>query len=91
MTEDEMVRWHHRLDGHEFEQAPRAGDGQGGLACCSPRGHKESVMTELLNRLTTFFGVCCVLSHLPHTSSYVSLFFGFLICSFPVSRGALSM
>ena len=40
-TEDEMVRWHHRLAGHEFEQAPRVGDGQGSLACCSPWGHKE--------------------------------------------------
>ena len=37
-TEDEMVGWHHRLDGHEFEQAPGVGDGQGGLACCSPWG-----------------------------------------------------
>ena len=41
-TEDEMVGWHHRHNGHEFEQAPRVGDGQGGLACCSPWGHKES-------------------------------------------------
>ena len=38
--EDEMVAWHHRLDGHEFEQAPGVGDGQGGLACCSPWGRK---------------------------------------------------
>ena len=36
MTEDEMVGWHHRLNGHEFEQAPGDGDGQGSLACCSP-------------------------------------------------------
>ena len=36
MTEDEMVGWHHRLDGHEFEQAPGDGEGQGSLACCSP-------------------------------------------------------
>ena len=43
MTEDEMVGWHHRLDGHEFEQAPGVGDGQGGLACCSPGGHEELV------------------------------------------------
>ena len=35
MTEDEMVGWHHRLDGHEFEQAPGVGDGQGSLVCCS--------------------------------------------------------
>ena len=41
-TEDEMVRWHHRLGGHEFEQVPGVGDGQGSLACCSPWGHKES-------------------------------------------------
>ena len=34
MTEDEMVGWHHRLDGHEFEQVPKVGDGQGSLACC---------------------------------------------------------
>ena len=47
MTEDEMVGWHPRLDGHEFEQAP--GDGQGGLVCCSPWGHKESDMPGRLN------------------------------------------
>ena len=45
-TEDEMVGWHHRLNGHEFEQAPGAGDGQGSLTCCSPRGHKELDTTE---------------------------------------------
>ena len=46
MTEDEMVGWHHQLDGHEFEQVPGAGDGQGSLACCSPWGHKDSDTTE---------------------------------------------
>ena len=46
MTEDEMVGWHHQLDGHEFEQAMGIGEGQGGLECCSPGGHKESDMTE---------------------------------------------
>ena len=49
MTEDEMVGWHHWLDGHGFEQALGDGDGQGGLACCSPWGHKELDMTEWLN------------------------------------------
>ena len=49
MTEDEMVGWHHQLNGHEFEQAPGVGDGQGSLACCSPWGRKESDMTERLN------------------------------------------
>ena len=48
-TEDEMVRWHHRLNGHEFEQALRVGDGQGSLACFSPWGCKESDMPERLN------------------------------------------
>ena len=48
-TEDEMVGWHHRLDGHEFEQAPGVGNGQGSLACYSPWGHKESETTERLN------------------------------------------
>ena len=41
-AEDGMVGWHHQLNGHEFEQAPGVGDGQGSLACCSPWGHKES-------------------------------------------------
>ena len=49
MTEDEMVGWHHQLDGHEFEQALGVGDGQESLACCSPWGPKELDMTEQLN------------------------------------------
>ena len=49
MTEDEMVGWHHRLNGHEFEQTLGVGDGQGGLACCSPWVHKESDVIERLN------------------------------------------
>ena len=49
MTEDEMVGWHHLLNGHEFEQAPGDGEGQGSLACCSQWGHKELDTTELLN------------------------------------------
>ena len=49
MIEDEMVGWHHRFDGHEFEQAPGVGNGQGSLACCSPWGHKELDTTEWLN------------------------------------------
>ena len=48
-TEDEMVGWHHRLNGYEFEQASGVGDGQGSLVCCSPCGRKESDTTELLN------------------------------------------
>ena len=49
MTEDEMVGWHHRLNGHEFGWTPGVGDGEGGLACCSSWGRKESDMTEQLN------------------------------------------
>ena len=48
-TEDEMVGWHHWLDGHEFKLAPGVGDGQGGLVCYSPWGHKESDTTGWLN------------------------------------------
>ena len=49
MTEDEMVGWHHRLDGNEFEQALGVGDGQGSPACCSQWGHKDLDTTEQLN------------------------------------------
>ena len=49
MTEDEMVGWHHQLDGHKFEQALEVGDGQGSLECCSPRGCRESDRTERLD------------------------------------------
>ena len=55
LTEHEMVRWHHRLNGHEFEWIPGVGDGQGGLACCSPWGHKESDTTELTDWPTPVF------------------------------------
>ena len=48
-TEDEMVGWHHQFDGHEFEQAPGVGHGQGSLVYFSPWGHKESDTTEWLN------------------------------------------
>ena len=50
-TEDEMVGWHHQLDGHEFEQALGVGDEQGSLACCSPWGRKELDTTERLQSL----------------------------------------
>ena len=49
MTEDEMVGWHHQLNGQEFEQGPGVGDGQGNMAFCSPWSHKEVDMTEQLN------------------------------------------
>ena len=49
MTEDEMAGWHHRLNGHEFEETKGVGDGLGGLACCDSWGRYESDMTERLN------------------------------------------
>ena len=49
MRENEMIGWHQQLNGHEFGWTLGIGDGQGGLICCSPQGHKESDMTELLN------------------------------------------
>ena len=49
MTEDEMVRRHHWLDGHMFRRTPGVGDGQGGMACCGSWSHEESDMTERLN------------------------------------------
>ena len=51
-TENEMVGWHHQLDGHEFEQAPGDGEGQGSLVCCNPWGFKQSdtsILKELSN------------------------------------------
>ena len=47
--QDEMAGWHHQFNGHEFEQDPGVGDGQGSLVCCSAWGHKESDTTEQLN------------------------------------------
>ena len=49
MAEDEMVGWHHQLNGHELERTLGKGEGQGSLVCCSPWGRKELDMTERLN------------------------------------------
>ena len=67
MTEDEMVGWHHRLDGHGFGWTPGVGDGQGGLACCDSWGCKESDTTERLHFTSTDINYflnysCCLLS-----------------------------
>ena len=66
MTEDEMVGWHHRLNGNEFEQAPGDYEGQGSLACCSPWGLKESDTTEKLKNnnlgLCVFVCICLFLN-----------------------------
>ena len=60
MTVDEMVGWHDWRDGHEFEQAPGVGDGQGSLTCCSPRVCKESDMTEWLNWTECDYRCMCI-------------------------------
>ena len=63
-TKDKMIDWHHWLNGHEFEQAPGDGEGQGSLVCCSPQGCNESNMTDWLNnknnnlRLAYYFVKC---------------------------------
>ena len=62
LTEDEMVWWHHWLDGHDCEQTPGVGDGQVSLACCSPWGLKESDMTEQLNWTDLVMSICRVVS-----------------------------
>ena len=59
-TEDEMVGWHHRLNGGEFEQTPGDSEGQGSLACFSPWGRKESDRTEQLNNKKLLYGVICI-------------------------------
>ena len=64
MTGHEMAGWHHRLDGHEFEQASGIDDGQGSLACCSPWGFKELDMTEQLHNNNNEF-LSCKVNH-PH-------------------------
>ena len=63
-TEDEMVGWYHQHDGHEFEQAPGVGDGQGSLACCSPWGRKESDKLRNWTNLSLGRRVF-ILQHLP--------------------------
>ena len=77
-----MVGWHHQLDGHEFEQAPGICDGQGSLAYCSPRGCKESNMTERLNR-TDSMHTDLELCYLPNGLTLFlikSLLIGLIIC-----------
>ena len=73
-TEDEMVGWHHQLNGHEFEQALRVGDGQGSLACCCPWGHRELDTTEQLK----WTGKIIVLTRQTFVSKVMSLLFNML-------------
>ena len=57
MTEDEVVGWHHQLNGLEFEQTPGDSEGQGSLVCCNPWDHKELDMTEQLNNKNARMGL----------------------------------
>ena len=68
MTEDEMVGWHHRLNGHKFEQTLGDGEGQGSLVCCSPRDHKDLDMTERLNYNRHLFAYCYAMHNPPDCS-----------------------
>ena len=71
MTEDEMVGWHHQLNGQEFEQAPGDGEGQGILVWCSPWGHIELDMTErLTERLNSY---CIPVTYILLYSYYTSV------------------
>ena len=71
-TEDEMVGWHHPLNRHESEQPPRDSDGQGGLACCSPLGHKESDTNERLNN-SSYLELSIFFFSISPTSNYLLL------------------
>ena len=71
-----MVGWHHQLNAHESEQTPGDGEGQGGLACCSPWGHKESDMTERLNNNSDFFELHELLVPLEFQDCYYSMVIG---------------
>ena len=74
ITEDELVGWHHRFDGHEFEEALGVGDGQGSLVCCSPWGHKELDTTEQLYWLTDWFSQADVFSEYRYDTAIIGRF-----------------
>ena len=76
MTEQEVVTWHHQLNGFEFEQALEVGEGLGSLACCSPWGGKESDTTEGLNNHHRYQAG---ISHLSKALSCILLSFCFLL------------
>ena len=71
MTEDEMVGWHHWLDGHECEWTPGVGDGQGGLACCNSWVRKESDTTEWLNWTESLIAMTLKISFLTLTPNII--------------------
>ena len=68
-AEEEMVGWHHQLNGHGFGWTPGVGDGQGGLACCGSWGHKESDTTEQLNWTKVHYISCALYFYFHYISS----------------------
>ena len=84
VTEDEMVGWHYWLNGHEFEQIPGDGEGQGSLEYCSPWGHKESDMSEWLNNSSSIKGRKTISIRTMPCYALVTLSLGG--CSYPKSH-----
>ena len=78
MTEDEMVGWHHWLNGHEFGWSPGVDDGQGGLACCGPWGHKELDTIERLNWTECAWHKVCLMGSVNSTLAILNSFLYFL-------------
>ena len=74
-----MAGWYHRLNGHEFEQAPGDGEGQGSLACCIPWGRKESDMTEQLNTHNKFSIKSFILGLFMYLKNTIALLLFFLL------------
>ena len=86
-TEDEMVGWHHWLNGHEFEQAPGDGEGRGSLVCCSPWSCKESDMSEWLNNSKIIWPRKFTTSYLPEiTENKYSNTCTFITTLFKISK-----
>ena len=83
MTENEMVGWHHWLNGHEFEQTQEVGDGQRSLVCCSPWGHKESDTIEWLNWVISSLKWSSVKIVSKNLTVYARIHSFFLLCYFP--------
>ena len=72
MTKDEMIGWHHRLNGQEFGQTLGDGEGQGSLACCSLWGHKDSDTTEWLNSNKILLCLCLISTFSPEQTFWAS-------------------
>ena len=86
MKENEMFGWHHRLNGHEFEQALGVGDGQGDLVCCSPWDYKELDTTERLNWRTLKHGLSEIYFNWLLDFSYKLTAFFFIICTINILK-----